>query len=336
VSDGRNGQGRDHPVAIVLCAAAVLGGMRSFTAIAGWVADVPVALLDTLYRRGAGDRQVGPFPSKTTVWRVLTGADPGAVNAAIGAWLLAQAAQTAPAATDRAAARHAGEPVGEPAEQRLGEPDTSPGVPGPSLVGVAVDGKAVRGTVSADGQQTHLLAAATHDEQLVLGQVQVGERSNEIPRFAPLISGLAAAGVELSNVVITADALHCQRAHATYLHERGAQFCFPVKHNQPGVYTALDALPWAQTPIGHRGIEHGHGRTVTRTIQVLPAPADLPFPHVNQVWLIERYTHDTTGDLISAIAQLGLTSLTPTQADPPTNRRVRPAPLGYRVASLAA
>jgi predicted transposase YbfD/YdcC len=303
VSDGRNDQGRDHPVAVVLvlCAAAVLGGMRSFTAIAGWVADVPVALLDTLYRRGVGDRRVGLFPSKTTLWRVLTGADPAAVNAAIGGWLLARAARADT----------------EPTQERPGEPGTSPDVAGSPLVGVAVDGKAVRGAVSADGAQTHLLAAATHGEQLVLGQVQVGVKSNEIPQFAPLISGLAAAGVDLSHVVITADALHCQRGHATYLHNLGAQFCFPVKHNQPGVYTALDALPWAQTPIGHHRVEHGHGRTVTRTIQVLPAPTDLPFPHVNQVWLIERYTHDSTGALLSAVAQLGLTSLTPAQAGPP-------------------
>lgn len=51
VSDGRSDQGRDHPVAVVLtlCAAAVLAGMRSFTAIAGWVADVPVDLLTRLY-----------------------------------------------------------------------------------------------------------------------------------------------------------------------------------------------------------------------------------------------------------------------------------------------
>ncbi|MGQ0483700.1 MAG: ISAs1 family transposase [Pseudonocardia sp.] len=142
-------------------------------------------------------------------------------------------------------------------------------------------------------------------------------KSNEIPQFAPLISGLAAVGVDLSRVVITADALHCQRGHASYLHEKGAQFCFPVKHNQPGVYTALDALPWAQTPIGHRRIDRGHGRGVTRTIQVLPAPpADLPFPHVNQVWLVERYTHNSAGTLTDAVAQLGLTSLTATQAGP--------------------
>ena len=55
VSDGRSAQGRDHPVAVVLrlCAAAVLAGMRSFTAIAGWVADVPVELLVVLHGRPA-------------------------------------------------------------------------------------------------------------------------------------------------------------------------------------------------------------------------------------------------------------------------------------------
>ena len=39
VSDGRSGQGRDHPVAAVLAlaAAAVVAGMKGYTAIAGWV-----------------------------------------------------------------------------------------------------------------------------------------------------------------------------------------------------------------------------------------------------------------------------------------------------------
>lgn len=43
VSDGRRDQGRVHPVAVVLalCAAAVVAGMCSFTAIAGWARDVP-------------------------------------------------------------------------------------------------------------------------------------------------------------------------------------------------------------------------------------------------------------------------------------------------------
>jgi DDE_Tnp_1-associated/Transposase DDE domain len=305
VSDGRSEQGRDHPVAVVLtlCAAAVLAGMRSFTAIAGWVADVPTELLVRLYTRPAVP------PSKTTLWRVLTGADPAAVDAAVGAWLAEHAAQ--------GAAEHAG-----------GGPDADPGSVAvlatgarenqdePALVAIAVDGKTVRGAVDAEGRQVHLLAAATHQDSLVLGQVEVGAKTNEIPMFAPLLETLAAAGVDLATTVITADALHSQRSHAQYLHDHGAEFVLTVKQNQPTLYAALDALPWADTPIAARHVDTSHGRVTTRTIQTLPAPADLPFPHVNQVWLIERYVTDTAGTSRSAVAALGVTSLTTARATP--------------------
>ena len=71
VSDGRREQSRVHPVAAVLalCAAAVVAGMGSFTAVAGWAADVPAELLTALYGRPS------PPPSKATIWRVVTGAD---------------------------------------------------------------------------------------------------------------------------------------------------------------------------------------------------------------------------------------------------------------------
>jgi hypothetical protein len=128
VSDGRSDQGRDHPVAVVLtlCAAAVLAGMRSFTAIAGWVADVPADLLTCLYRVPAPG-----FPSKTTLWRVLTGADASAVDAAIGAWLLGQAHRTAGGR--------------ESARQTAGGPESHADHAGGALLAVAVDGKTLRG-----------------------------------------------------------------------------------------------------------------------------------------------------------------------------------------------
>ena len=294
VSDGRSGQGRDHPVAVVvtLCAAAVLAGMRSFTAIAGWVADVPAELLAPLYGRPC-EYSSAAFPSKTTLWRVLTRADAAAVDAAVGAWLTTQAAA-------RQAADHSSHEW--PAET--------------GLVALAVDGKTVRAAIDSKGNQTHLLAAATHGEQLVLGQVEVGAKSNEIPQFAPLLDGLTAAGVDLRGLVITADALHTQRGHAEYLHQVGAEFVFTAKGNQPRLFAALDALPWATTPIAARDIDRSHGRITTRTIQVLPAPADLPFPHVNQAWLIERYVTDTDSTPHSAVAALGVTSLTTTRATP--------------------
>jgi predicted transposase YbfD/YdcC len=296
VSDGRRDQGRDHPVAVVLtlCAAAVVAGMASFTAIAGWATDVPAEMLVKLYGRRSAP------PSKATIWRVVTGADAATVDAVIGAWLLAQAAARDTAARDTAARGTAAREVVATGTDR----ET------PELLAIMVDGKAVRGATDAEGNQTHLLAAATHDDALVVGQVEVGAKSNEIPQFAPLLDTLAAAGVDLAHTVITADALHTQRAHADYLHERGAGFVFTCKHNQPRLFAALDALPWAQTPIAASVVDRAHGRITTRTIQVMPAPADLPFPHVNQVWLIERYVTALDGTPSSAVAALGVTNLT--------------------------
>jgi hypothetical protein len=84
VTDGRLGQGRDHPVAAVLAlaAAAVVAGSRSFTAIAGWAADVPADVLESLYRRCGAIRPGAGAPSKCTIWRVVTGADTAALDAA--------------------------------------------------------------------------------------------------------------------------------------------------------------------------------------------------------------------------------------------------------------
>ncbi len=69
-------------------------------------------------------------------------------------------------------------------------------------------------------------------------------------------------------------------------------------------------------PIAHTATDKGHGRITTRTIQVLPAPAGLPFPHVSQVFLIERYVTGLHGEPISAVAALGVASPAPGQASP--------------------
>jgi predicted transposase YbfD/YdcC len=243
------------------------------------------------------------------------------VDAVIGAWLLAHVAAredaTGEDATGEDAAREdatgedaTGEDAtGEDAVRETDQDATEP-------LAIMVDGKAVRGATDTDGNQTHLLAAATHYDALVLGQVEVGAKSNEIPQFAPLLDTLTAAGVDLARTVITADALHTQRAHADYLHERGAGFVLTCKQNQPRLFAALDALPWEHTPIAARELDRGHGRITTRTIQVLPAPADLPFPHVQQVWLIERYVTDLDGTPRSAVAALGVTNLPAARATP--------------------
>ncbi|MFY1673875.1 ISAs1 family transposase [Plantactinospora sp. WMMB334] len=145
---------------------------------------------------------------------------------------------------------------------------------------------------------------------VVIGQAEVtGAKTNEPACARDLLATLDIAGS-----TVTADALHTVKATAELIRARGGQFVFPVKENRRALFDALDALPWQHTPIADSRTETGHGRITRRTIRVLPAPPDLPFPHVDQVWLIERYVTDTTGTHLSAAAQLGVASHTPEQA----------------------
>ena len=113
-----------------------VAGMKGYTAITGWVADVPPAILADLYlRSGAAP---APPPSKTTIWRVLTDADAEAFDAAVGTWLMNLAGFTMLATASR----------------DTGEEDSSR-----ALMQVRLDGKAVRGARDAGGNQVRLLAA---------------------------------------------------------------------------------------------------------------------------------------------------------------------------------
>ncbi|HET9255431.1 MAG TPA: ISAs1 family transposase [Pseudonocardiaceae bacterium] len=289
VSDGRSDQGRDHPVGVVLAlaAAAVVAGMRGYTAITGWVRDVPAGVLADLYVR-AGAVPAGP-PSKTTIWRVLTDADADAFDAAIGRWLSGLAGLTT-------------------------APDADGCADSPVLMQVRLDGKTIRGAKDAEGNQRHLLAALVGPDaahSVVAAQAEVGPKTNEVPMAAAVLGQ-----IDLNGKIVTADALHTVKATAKHIRERGGEFVLPVKENRRALFDALDALAWKEVPIAHRGTDKGHGRITTRTIQVLPAPPDLPFPHVNQVFLVERYVSDLAGQPISAVAALGVASPAPGRASP--------------------
>jgi len=293
VSDGRSGQGRDHPVAVVLAlaAAAVVAGMRGYTAITGWVADVPAGVLAELYTR-AGATPAGP-PSKSTIWRVLTDADPDVFDTVAGTWLVSGLAAEA--------AGPAGE--GGQARQAMGQ--------------VRLDGKTARGAKDADGNQVHLLAALVGPagpkpaSAVVAAQTEVGAKTNEVPMATTVLGG-----IDLHGRVVTADALHTVKATAAHILDRGGHYVLPVKENRQALFDAVDALPWTEAPIAHSTVDKGHGRITTRTTQVLPAPADLPFPGASQVYLIERHVTDTAGKPLSAAAALGVASPTADQATP--------------------
>jgi predicted transposase YbfD/YdcC len=289
VPDGRSGQGRDHPVAAVLAlaAAAVVAGMKGYTAIAGWVRDVPPPVLADLYlRTGAGPARP---PSKATIWRVVTDADADVFDATVGSWLMSTL-------------------LSEPAARGAEGDDPA------QLIPVRLDGKTVRGARDDAGNQRHLLAALvgrTAQTSVIAAQAEVGVKTNEVP-MATVVLGQ----IDLHGTLVTADALHTVKATAEFIRQGGGEFILPVKENRKTLFDALDALPWHQVPIAHTATDRGHGRITTRTIQVLPAPEDLPFPHVSQVYLIERHVSDLHGNPVSAVAALGVASPAPDRASP--------------------
>jgi predicted transposase YbfD/YdcC len=180
--------------------------------------------------------------------------------------------------------------------------------PGPGgRRGIAVDGKTLRGSGHGQENSRHLLAAFDHDHGAVLGQVEVGAKTNEIPMFSTLLDRL-----DIADAVITADALHAQREHATYLARRGAHYLLIVKRNQPGLHAQLAALPWREVPVAHTKRERGHGRTERRTLKVTSVAAGLAFPSAAQAIRITR-RRKVTGKW-SCETCYAVTSLTLTQA----------------------
>jgi predicted transposase YbfD/YdcC len=148
---------------------------------------------------------------------------------------------------------------------------------------IAVDGKTLRGSGHGGEDGRHLLSALDHAHGVVLGQVEAGAKTNEIPLFTTLLDR-----IEITGAVITADALHAQRSHAGHLHRRGACYLLIVKRNQPALYAQLAALPWRDVPAAYDKRERGHGRAERRILKVTSAAQGLAFPHAVQAIQIVR------------------------------------------------
>jgi predicted transposase YbfD/YdcC len=240
---------------VVLGAAvcAVAAGARSFVAAAEWVADAPAEVAAAL----GTDRRC---PSEAAIRRLIGSLDADRFDAVIGGFVAGLCASAAPAG------------------RRV----------------LAVDGKTLRGSryVDSDGiivPGRHLLAVIDHHSRVVLGQLKVNDKTNEITAFTPLLDTLISA-MDLTGVVITADALHTQREHATDLHARGAHWVLTVKGNQPRLRRQLAQLPWRQIETSHRSAQTAHGRREIRTLKVAAIAAGIEFPHAAQAIQITRRT----------------------------------------------
>jgi predicted transposase YbfD/YdcC len=221
----------------------------------------------------------GPVPDLVTIWRVLTSVDPAALDAAAGSWVAAQLA----------------------ARRR----------PGRRAV-LAVDGKTVRGARSGEVPAPHLLACLDHGTGVVIAQAAVDGKTNEITMFTSLLGHVA----NLSGVLVTADALHAQREHATWLHQRGAHYLVTVKGNQPGLLRQLRSLPWKDVPAGHVSDGRGHGRIERRIVKVVTVTAGLAFPHAAQAIQVTRKTRHPKNRRWRTETSYAITSLPSAQSRP--------------------
>lgn len=152
-------------------------------------------------------------PSEPTIRRVLQRIDADRLDAEIGQWLTGQ----------------------HPLAGRA----------------VAVDGKTVRRGHPAGQPPPHLLSAILHQEAVVIGQIAVHEKTNEIPKLPELLEPLP-----LEGAVVTADALHTQQHTARYLVEtKKADYLFIAKDNQPTLrqdIADLDLTAFPPSPYHHR------------------------------------------------------------------------------------
>lgn len=254
VTDPRKPRGVRHGLVVVLTTAvcAVAAGARSFVAIAEWVADLPDTVAEHL---GIAAR----CPSESTIRRVVQDVDADRFDAALATFVQQQCTVLALPGRRRA---------------------------------LAIDGKTVRGSRASgpDGEQParHLLAVIDQHTRVVLGQVSVDGKTSEISRFTPLLDTLAT--LDLTDVVITADALHTQREHVEILAARGAHWVLTVKGNQPRLRRQLAGLPWREVEVSHRSAETAHGRREIRTTRVVTVAAGIAFPHAAQAVQIVRRT----------------------------------------------
>jgi predicted transposase YbfD/YdcC len=282
LTDPRARRGVRHQLVVILGIAvcATLAGSKSFVEVAEWAHD--------LTRQAKQRLGIGRFPpSETAIRRTLALVDPEAFDRCVSTWIAAQC----------------------PAVQA----DSTSGARRPWRV-ISVDGKTARGARRGDDRAVHLMAAFDDADGVVLGQNVVDGKTNEITAFAPLLDR-----IDLTDVIITADALHTQNRHADYLHRRGAHYLFTVKRNQPSLHRELKNLPWKEIPALDITRDKGHGRLETRTLKMTEVTAGIGFPHARLAIQITRHSKGlspkstTRSETVHAITDLGYDQITADQ-----------------------
>ena len=130
---------------------------------------------------------------------------------------------------------------------------------------VPIDGKTLRRSFDTELDQgpIHIVSAWATTNRLVLGQIKVDEKSNEITAIPELIDAL-----DLTDCVVTIDAMGCQKQIASRIRAKGAHYILALKKNQGALYSDVhelfhqlrrDQAP-DETLDAYEMTDQGHGR----------------------------------------------------------------------------
>lgn len=199
---------------------------------------------------------------------------------------------------------------------------------------LAMDGKTLRGTrLDAEEPAEHILSVYDVQQQRVLAQAFVGQKENEIAAAVRVLEHVA-----LTGKVVTADAIHAQRALSAEIVARGGDYLWVVKENQARLYRDIERLFAPDKPKPGFGkittdflqaetVDKGHGRIEKRRIQTSALLNDaVDWPGLKQVYRLERcLTWIRQGKVLKTSQQVeyGITSLAREKASPKRVMQIR-------------
>ena len=157
---------------------------------------------------------------------------------------------------------------------------------------IAIDGKCLRRSINKASNKSaiYMVSAWAQKNSLVLGQVKVADKSNEITAIPLLLERLDIAGA-----VITIDAMGCQKKIAQQIIDKEADYVLSLKENQGSLHD--DVATYFESALSPKAVvitfDGGHGRIETRSVRA-----------TNEIdWLKENHSWNGLKSIIAATAK---------------------------------
>lgn len=184
---------------------------------------------------------------------------------------------------------------------------------------IAIDGKKLRRAHDQDAGKAaiYMVSAWATQNQLVLGQTKVADKSNEITAIPELLRLL-----EITGCIVTVDAIGTQTEIAKEIIDGGGDYLLAVKENQGHLFEDLQYLFEMDAQQGFAHVEHsyaktvekGHGRIETRECWAIEHPEYLTFIRKRERWkglrsIVRIVSHRQTGELLETQTRYFISSL---------------------------